>query len=516
MSYIDAQFAELHSLVADLGKDGGLISPSIYDTAQVIRLHPPPEGTEPAITWLLDQQQADGGWGEPEAPYARDVPTLATVLALHVYSHNRQTAAAIDAGLTFLRRQAEQWCEIPVDAMPVAVEMTLPRLIREANAVGLQIDPNPYQLLYKLGERKCHFIQKSKPAAGSPPVHSWEAWGQEADTSLADETGGIGHSPSATAAWLQQMQRQPVPVYHELWTKGQRYLQKAAASTRSGIPGVVPNVWPITGFEKVYGPYALFITSLFTQPQLQDVLQQQIADLQLLMERKGGVSFGEAFAPDVDDTALGMIALHMTKHPVDINQIRQFKSGNHYYTFQAELNPSVFSNAHALYALSLLGEIDVDTEAFLLQQQADDGRWLADKWHSSWIYTTLEVVLALSRLGYKNALGKTVATLLNQQQPDGGWGADHRSSQVETSYAVLALHHFHRLGVLNEYGIAALKRGHAWLTHHYRPYTLMNERYWLGKELYTPYRVDRIYVLCANLIPSWNQEETCLPNTVLA
>jgi len=71
MSCMDLQLAELQSLMADLGKAGGLISPSIYDTAQVLRLYPPPEGPEPTLDWLLQQQQADGGWGDPSVSYAR-------------------------------------------------------------------------------------------------------------------------------------------------------------------------------------------------------------------------------------------------------------------------------------------------------------------------------------------------------------------------------------------------------------------------------------------------------------
>ncbi|MBD2248543.1 hypothetical protein [Nostoc sp. FACHB-888] len=58
-------FTELRSLIADLGKNGGLISPSVYDTAQVLRFYPPATGVEPALEWLLTQQQADGGWGNP-------------------------------------------------------------------------------------------------------------------------------------------------------------------------------------------------------------------------------------------------------------------------------------------------------------------------------------------------------------------------------------------------------------------------------------------------------------------
>ena len=73
---IEALFADLRTLIADLGKDGGLISPSVYDTAQVLRFCPPKEGVEPALEWILGQQQPDGGWGNPAVPLSRTVPTL--------------------------------------------------------------------------------------------------------------------------------------------------------------------------------------------------------------------------------------------------------------------------------------------------------------------------------------------------------------------------------------------------------------------------------------------------------
>ena len=59
-SNIDPLLTELRSLIGDLGKGGGSISPSVYDTAQVLRLYPP-EDTGPAFAWLRSQQQSDGG-----------------------------------------------------------------------------------------------------------------------------------------------------------------------------------------------------------------------------------------------------------------------------------------------------------------------------------------------------------------------------------------------------------------------------------------------------------------------
>src|SRR4028118_281956 len=79
MSHIvDTLLTDLRSLVTDLGKDGGLMGVSVYDTAQVLRLYPAQDRIEPAIGWLLSQQQADGGWGCATLPHARDAPTLAT------------------------------------------------------------------------------------------------------------------------------------------------------------------------------------------------------------------------------------------------------------------------------------------------------------------------------------------------------------------------------------------------------------------------------------------------------
>ena len=84
---IDVLLTDLQCQIADLGKDGGLIGPSVYDTAQVLRLMPPREGVGPALSWLTEQQHPDGGWGDPSVPRARDVPTLAAVLAIHKKRH---------------------------------------------------------------------------------------------------------------------------------------------------------------------------------------------------------------------------------------------------------------------------------------------------------------------------------------------------------------------------------------------------------------------------------------------
>src|SRR5262245_57233189 len=101
---IDVLLTDLRCQIADLGKDGGLIGPSVYDTAQVLRLMPPREGVGPALSWLTEQQHPDGGWGDPSVPRARDVPTLAAVLAIHTYGSRARDRLAVKTGLAFLRQ----------------------------------------------------------------------------------------------------------------------------------------------------------------------------------------------------------------------------------------------------------------------------------------------------------------------------------------------------------------------------------------------------------------------------
>lgn len=493
---VDAHLHELRTLIRDLGRDGGLISPSVYDTAQLLRLYPPPQGVEAGLDWLASQQQSDGGWGNPDVPLARDVPTLAAVLALHTLRRDRAAQEMVKAGLAFLQDQAHQWSNVHLDLLPIAVEMILPYLIEEAHTVGLHVDRLPYRWLYQVRAKKQKMLNDVELTPALAPTYSWEALGHATPDMLIDDSGGIGHSPAATASWLQKAQARPDLAMER--ATAEEYLEHASAATGVAIPGVVPNVWPIVGFELVYAPYALLLTDLFDHPAVSDVLTPMSSQIEATAARNNGLSFGQNFIVDVDVTSLASLILQATGHPLNANMILQFQSDGHFFTYPHELNPSVFSNAHAIYALAMGNQRAFSAERFIESRQLHSGGWMADKWHTSWIYTTSEVISALAQCGAMETISKAGKALIDAQRFDGGWGSGSGSNAIDTSCALIALRTLRKANT-PVYVEHAISRGYDWLQNHMSATPPKTTLLWMGKDLYSPYRVDRVYELCASL-----------------
>lgn len=500
----NAILEELRQLIAELGKDGGKISPSIYDTAQRLRFYPPTEGVEPALAWLVEQQHMDGGWCDPDVPAARDASTLAALLALAQYRQDDEARGVIRAGLAFLQRQAAQWADIPLDGLPIAVEVVLPRLLSEAQAAGLEIDMTPYARLCALGRKKLEILSKLPLRAGSAPVYSWEAFGTTPTPDLLDRVDSVGHSPAATARWLQLAQGKP--ELSQAIARAEAYLERAHRATDTPIPGVLPVVFPITSFELCYAPYALLLAGILCQKPAQPALEQVVTQLRYLLTIDHGVGFGDGFVADVDDTAVATAVLETLGYEVDGACVMQFRRQDHFFTFAYELNPSVFSNAHAVHALALQGRRVPEVERFLLGRQQPRGEWPPDKWHTCWRYTTLEVMSALVEVDQKEAVRRAVDALRAGQQAGGGWARNGRVSVMETVYSVIGLGLGERSGVLSDEGKAQLEQGLAWLQRQShlatsgRVTASHEELRWLSKEVYSPRRVDLAYRLAALLM----------------
>ncbi|MGB0385195.1 MAG: hypothetical protein ACPGWR_10255 [Ardenticatenaceae bacterium] len=495
---IDILLTDLRSLIADLGKDGGLISPSVYDTAQLLRFCPPEEGVEPALEWILAQQQADGGWGNPAVPLSRHMPTLASVLTLHTYKNNSKAMHnAAQAGTEFLQQHAAEWYDANIDDFPIAVEVILPKLIEDAEELGLKLSKEPYANLIRLGNKKRKKIAQMQPKAGTAPTYSWEAWGTNPTTDVVDEIGSVGTSPAATAAWIHAASRRPDLA--DIREKTHRYLTNASAATRVNIPGVVPTVWPINYFDQHYGLYALLISGLLNHPALQKEVQSQAKSLAEALQPTG-ISYCPYFQTDPDCTAVALLVIQSTHTKINpVIMLNQFKDDACFITFPNELNSSILANAHVVHALARFDQQVDQLRQFLCQRQLPDGRWPADKWHGSWVYSTLEAMLALTPFEHTKDMQLVCNAFLSNQHADGGWGIGRKSTSLETAYSVLALNPLRSHGLFKEHVRNSLYRGYNFLLNNYRPFALNEVPYWIGKELYSPYRVDHAFELSAML-----------------
>lgn len=485
--------ADLRSLISELGRDGGLSNGSVYDTAMVVRLAPPEEGAELAVEWLLQQQHADGGWDNPKVLRARDMPTLAAVLALHVRGKDERAKKAVERGLRFIRQQRPYWTVLPEDLL-VGVEMNLPRLLDDAVALGLDVPVDQYAAVIADGKRRREKLAKLKQLHfGTPPALTFEGWGTEPELALLDPDGGIGPCPAATAAWIHAAQNRPELA--EQVAKARKYLRSAEAGTDVRLPGVVPATWRIDLMEQQWGLFALLCAGLLNHPMLADVVQPHLDTLQAALTPRG-VGFTKYFMPDGDCTSVTVAVLKAANRAVDTAVLKQYERGEHFFTYPQETHPSLTTTAHAAMALNISGEDTAHWVRAMLQMQTEDGRWLIDKWQTSWLYTTTQVMFAIPDPA---AMKGSIETLLRYQRDDGGWGSSDHTTTVETAFAALVLHWLRNKGLYEEAIRDSLSRANRYLRNGYRPFVLNQEPMWIGKALYCPFRMDRAFELSALL-----------------
>lgn len=499
---IHSLMSELSALLKVLGSAGGSMSPSVYETAQVLRLFPPPEGPRAGIEWLLTQQQSDGGWGSSVAPIYRDVPTLAAILALYQHRQSVSVDAAIDAGLAFIDRQSVFWCTSVSDALPVAFELILPQLLADAAAAGLPIAHGASADVVALGKKRRQLIAQINPGCSAPAVFSWEAWGMVPDPQLVDPIGSVGHNPAATAAWL--CLAEPCTALNEPRRRAAAYLQDASASTQLGIPGVVPCAWPVTRFEQSFGLHALLLADLLEMDELQDALLPQLEDLHQAIT-PGGLGMSDWFALDGDDTAAAVAVLGRSGRSTSYTALAPFERATHFSTYPFELQASLTVTARATHALAAAGRDVSAWRASIINAQAGDGWWYGDKWNISPLYITNLALLALRGADHWDAKLASRQALITNQHSDGGWGSGSRSTPEETAHGILALYTLACDGMLDAAGRHALRRSHCFLLDAVVTGKVGNARIWISKDLYRLERVDRVFILCALLAPLVNQ-----------
>jgi hypothetical protein len=499
---IDRIFRRLRMLLRRLGRHGGSITPSIYETAQVLRFCPQFVNADEVIGWLLHRQQHDGGWEHADAPLYRTVPTLAAILALHEQGRSEAARRAKEAGLRYLERQHDVIEASSGQYLPVAMELILPRLLNEAEAAGLGLARARFHHIDELHRQRLALIARFGAQPNSPPMFSWEAWGVEAAPELVGVMGGVGHSPAATAWWLRQDTGHAVNA--EARARACSYLVDASLAAGTGICGVVPGPWPMNRFEQSFVLHMVVMAGLAGRHELSSAFVPQAVDLQRLLHRQGGVGFSDVFAADGDDTAAAVGVLAAAGLDVCGEVLAPFRRTDHFVGYPFEMHIAHTVTARAAQALSSLGYDMSPWRAGVVGGQQADGWWSSEKWNRSRLYGTA-VALAALPPGPSATKAAAARGFFKHQHRDGGWGCFGRSTAVETAFGILGLCSIARDSGLERECLEAIVWAHGHLrqydSEHAGRHEVGAQRLWISKDLYCARRIDQAVILCALAAP---------------
>lgn len=235
--------------------------PTIYDTAWVAMLSRTTASTgnrelvfPQSFQYLLDHQQANGGWEMRDFKLGTILNTLAGLLAIlkrkkHLSLEQNDVAASLNLRATkatdFLRRQLATWdpkSDEHFDSIILA-----PVLLAMLRAEDIHFDfRGSAELDKRRSERLCR--------AESSPQQSINTFDPKLDyvrcdmgslprrLGKVDSSEGIACSPSSTAAFM---------LHYEGWSEEyEAYLSAAVNSTRTS--GGVPSLFPPSFTEPVY------------------------------------------------------------------------------------------------------------------------------------------------------------------------------------------------------------------------------------------------------------------------
>jgi len=490
----------LARIIGDLGKHKDSVIGSLYDTSQVWR-YAPPKGIElsPVITWILSQQQEDGGWGRG-SPMLRVVPTLACTLLLHSIDSEKYRSH-VDMARTYLSTHREEIGSFSsMEVVPVAMELTVPKMLQECEEAGIHIDIDLSQEV--LGQSaKYKKILNSVKKPTMKHCFGWEAWGQNPSNDLMKRPDGtpssigLAGSPSATAYWIY-LKNNATSYDAETYTlikAAEDYILKAAQATAS--LGLIPLAFPIDLFESAFALQYTYSSGLYQSEFVKEIYEEKVHEL-AQSTNKQAIGFCGEYEPDCDDTAALMMAFQSVGESVDTSILTPFRRSDHFGSYPQEINPSVTVTARALKACRMAGQ-NVDVyEKFIMDKQSADGKW-GDKWNTSWLYSSAVILMCVDVMKYPQQVKKTVDSILSMQKEDGGWrtlSKQDNSCLIETAFAILALHASVKAYFETDKITAALAHALNWMESNGSQEITPT---WIAKDFYSLPRVDSVIILAA-------------------
>jgi halimadienyl-diphosphate synthase len=509
--------AQIKQLLEDIGP-GRMLS-SAYDTAWIARLVDWDESiSRQALNWLREHQLPDGSWGASQFSYFHDrlICTLAAMTALGRWGderdQNRLRRARLGMDIATKGLRADTVGET------VGFEMIAPTLMGEAKKLGvIRRDANggmkklifpveydstqsggvdePHRrqddILELLGYRriaKMKRLPKGKISRYVTVAFSAEMVGNDGVhlldvENLQEGNGSVGHSPSATAHFVLNVQSGN--------TDAIAYLRQTVLENEDGG---APDVAPFDVFERGWSLWNLALIGSLDEETL-SLCQPHLDFLEQGWQPGIGVGFAAEYSPkDGDDSGLTFEVLARYGRKMDIEALLGYEKAEHFRCYALESNPSISANIHILGALRQAG-FDAQQPAirkivnFLYQTRFLQMFWF-DKWHSSPYYPTVHAIIAAERLA-DDLIENAVAWILETQNLDGSWGY-YIPTAEETAYCLQALLIWKRGG--KTVPEDKIKRGLDWLHNHMDPpYPPL----WIGKSLYSPGLVVRSAILSA-------------------
>jgi halimadienyl-diphosphate synthase len=462
---------------------GGVITPSYYDTAWLLRVNQDGKPAFPeALTWLLDNQNGDGSWGEFPYSILSTLSCLAALASLQEASNSRAGNACT---------KAHSWLTTTLPSLDMlslescGFEVLGPGLLRELEGQGYGYTfPGQAELTALYRQKMSLFSPEALYAAKSNLLYSLECLeGLDYPKLPQSPDGGYGCSPSATARLLAD------GFNNE---KAYAWLENLV-TTRGGN---VPTTYPLEVFEAAWSLYHLR-SSLPVSYFPASV--NAILDMLELSLGEHGAGFSRQFPiADADDSCLAVLVLASFGRKVNLDFVGHYEREKFFTCFVDERNTSLSNNAHILEALLVCTDWQNQLPAvlklvdYLFSTQNETGYW-EDKWHHSPYYATFCATQALALYPLlPQSLALVFTWVLHSQNSDGGWG-ESGSNPEETAYALKTLLLEQNPSDKSRY---AVQRAKSWLVQNYRQ---VPSRLWRGKELYSPERVVKATVLSALL-----------------
>jgi squalene-hopene/tetraprenyl-beta-curcumene cyclase len=423
------------------------------------------------VRWILERQNADGGWGDTDLSLSNIATTMLVRAALHLSGRAEGNAVALRRADKYIAAQGDvdglrrRYGKDKTFAVPILTNCALAGLVEwnEVSPLPFEMACLPQSWYRFAGLPVVSYAIPALVAIGQARYHHSPPWNPITWTmrrlSLKRSLNVLERMQPASGGYLEAtpltsfvvMSLSSIGLHrHPVTLHGLNFLVESARGDGSWPIDTNLATWVTTLSINALGP------ELAGEQYLSDELQDWVLSCQQTQRHPftgaapGGWGWSDlsGAVPDADDTPGAMLALQHFQH-TDAAQagagwLRGLQnSDGGWPTFCRGWGKLPFDRsgsdltAHALRALHVEGDADRPIRRglrYLRKHQRRDGSWLP-LWFGNQhqpndenpLYGTARVLAAYRDLGRMDdpQAQRGVDFLLRQQNDDGGWGGGH-------------------------------------------------------------------------------------------